>query len=82
MNWGKLHFFNDAIVAESQNLTREPKLPRKQQPPKQMGESDGFHPKRPWEFFRHLYYEAIDIIASEISQWFDLKGLGILNEIF
>ena len=45
----------------------EPKLPRKRQPPKQMGDSDVFHPKIPQEFFHHLYYEAIDITASEIS---------------
>ena len=46
-----------------------------------MGESDGFHPKTPQEFFCHLYYETIDITASEITWQFEQMGLRILNEI-
>ena len=46
-----------------------------------MEESDGFNPKTPWEFFRELYYETIDITASEITRQFEQKGLRILNEI-
>ena len=67
--------FYDAIVAESFDLTTETKLPRKRQSPKQMGESNGFHPKTPREFFRHLSYEAIHITANEISRRFEQKGL-------
>ena len=43
--------------------------------------SVGFHPETPREYFRWLYFEALDIVTSEIVQRFKKGGLRVLGEI-
>ena len=74
--------FIDGVIADSKDLTSEPKLPRKKRIPQCIdGGSDSFHPQSPKEYFRQQYFEALDILINELQRRFKQESLSVLHEI-
>ena len=55
--------FYKSVVAESQNLTEEPVLPRQRKLPRQIDDvAPTHHPSTPSEMYRQKYFEVLDIV--------------------
>ena len=49
-------------------MVKEPKLPRKRHFPARYAEgSQSVFPESPWDFFRHIYFEAFDLKVHSIN---------------
>ncbi|XP_051797058.1 zinc finger MYM-type protein 1-like [Acanthochromis polyacanthus] len=57
-------------------------MPRVRQPPKRYsGESSGFGPKTPAEFYRVEFYKVLDTIHTQFTERFQQGGLSILQKL-
>lgn len=57
-------------------------LPRKRRPSRHIeSNNESFHPHTPKDYFRHQYYEALDILIAELNRRFIRKNLSVLQEI-
>ena len=59
--------------------TNQPTLPRKRKAPKriEVGEGDGYHSPTVQDYFRMIYYEALDLAVSSIQERFNQPGYAI-----
>ena len=61
------NIFYDSVITESQELTDEPKLPRKKRVPQCIDQgSEPFHPLTPKDYFRQQYFKVLDILSNEL----------------
>ena len=74
--------FYESVIADSKDLTNEPKLPRKKRIPHRIDEgSSGYHPHTPKVYFKQQYFEALDILINELQRRFQQRSLSVLHEI-
>ena len=74
--------FYEGVCNNAVGLTDEPTLTRRRRPPKRFNDgTEGFNPETPKEYFRHQYYEALDILIAELNRRFMRKNLMVLEEI-
>ena len=74
--------FYESVIADSKDLTNEPKLPRKKRIPHRIDEgSSGYHPQTPKVYFKQQYFEALDILINELQRRFQQRSLSVLHEI-
>ena len=69
--------FYDDVVEEAQQLAiGKPQLPRYRRPPARI--DSGSHPRcfsSPRDYYRHLYFEACDLLLRELTDRFDQQEL-------
>ena len=61
-----------------------PTLPRMHRAPRrfEIGSSDGDHHSSPQDFFRMVYYEALDLLATtSITETFDQPGYKVYQNL-
>jgi hypothetical protein len=81
-NQSSFDLFYDATNHESQQITEEPKVPRKKKIPRRIDQgSETTNHQTPRDYFRQQYYEVIDILIIQLKQRLDQKGLMILSDI-
>ena len=74
--------FYKALVADSQNLTEEPVLPRQRKLPRRIDDgAPSHHPSTPSDMYRQKYFEALDVVCEEINRRFDQKDLKVVIDI-
>ena len=74
--------FYENVLADSKDVTNEPKLPRKKRIPHRIDEgSIGHQPQTPKEYFKQQYFEALDILINELRRRFQQGSLSVLHEI-
>ena len=56
-------------------------MPRVRQPPKCYGESSGFSPKTPIEYYRVEFYKVLDTIHTQFTERFQQGGLLTLQKL-
>ena len=69
-------FFSLVEKVRHQTGCEEPVLPWKQKAPKhlEVGSSEGFHSASIQEYYRQLYFEALDLVITGITDHFDQPG--------
>ncbi len=75
--WTKVNSF-----ATSKNIS-EPELPRQRKVPKRYEEgiSTGYFPESPKEYYKQLFFEAVDLIVNCIKDRFDQQGYKIYSSL-
>lgn len=69
-------FYDDVVITAQKLKIGEPQLPRYRRVPRRL--DDGSQPHRystPKEYFRHQFFEACDLLISELDQRFDQQQL-------
>ena len=63
--------------------TDQPTLARKRKTPKrfEVGEGDGYHSPTVQDYFRMIYYEALDLTVSSIQERFNQPGYAIYSNL-
>lgn len=60
----------------------KPQLPRRKQPPKRLdGGQNTYYPTTEQEYYRHVYFEALDLLLNKIKTRFDQPGYGIYTNL-
>ena len=61
----------------------EPKLPRKRKAPRhlEIGSSESEHPSSPKEYYKRIYYEALDLAVNCIKSRFDQPGYAMYKNL-
>ena len=69
-------FFSLVEKVRHQTGCEEPVLPRKRKAPKhlEVGSSEGFHSASIQEYYHQLYFEALDLVITGITDRFDQPG--------
>ena len=84
-NDATFHQIYEKCVEESSHLTNPPCLPRYKRVPKKLDEgADGYRFSSVENYFRSLYFEAIDLLSGEMATRFDCSKLEIplkINEL-
>ena len=71
-----------SAVADSENITDKPVLPRQKRVPKRIDDGSSGHSFTcPEDYHRSQYFEAVDIILNELDSRFDQRDLAVLKEI-
>ena len=74
--------FYSATVAQSQQYTDDPVLPRYRRPPKRLDGGAAPHNfTTPRDYFRVQYFEVLDLLNDEISRRFDQASLALPRAI-
>ena len=74
--------FYQSVLVEATEFTDDPVLPRQKKLPKRIDSGAPCHIySTPEELFRHQYFEAIDLLVSEIKRRFDQPTLVLLQEM-
>ncbi|XP_028419289.1 zinc finger MYM-type protein 1-like [Dendronephthya gigantea] len=74
--------FFQATVSKSKNLTEPPKLRRPKSIPKRLDDGSANHTfTSPESFFRHQYFEVLDLVINEMRRRFNQPSFAILKEI-
>ncbi len=75
--WTKVNSF-----ATSKNIS-EPELPRQRKVTKRYEEgiSTGYFPESPKEYYKQLFFEAVDLIVNCIKDCFDQQGYKIYSSL-
>jgi len=71
------------VLKSAESFEFEPELPRQRKRPRRYEEGEAsseFH-TNPKEYFRQLYYEAIDLIMSSIKERFEQHGYEIYSNL-
>ena len=71
------------VLKSAESFELEPKLPRQRKRPRRYEEgeaSNEFH-TNPKEYFRQLYYEAIDRVMTSIKERFEQHGYEIYSNL-
>ena len=76
-------FFSLIEKARHQTGCEEPALPRKRKAPKhlEVGSSEGFHSASIQEYYRQLYFEALDLVVTGITDRFDQPGYNLYKKL-
>ena len=63
--------------------TDQPTLARKRKAPKcfEVGEGDRYHSPTVQDYFRMIYYEALDLAVSSIQERFNQPGYAIYSNL-
>lgn len=72
--------FYDGVLADSKDLTDDPKLPRKKRSPRDHN-ANGYHPQTPKEYFKQQYFESLDILSHELRRRFKRESMSVLHKI-
>ena len=66
-----------------QSGTEGPVLPRKQKAPKhlEVGSAEGYHSASVQEYYHQLYFEALDLVITGITDHFDQPGHVIYKNL-
>ena len=75
--------FHDSVVQEaSEKGLQEPALPRQRRIPRRINDGSENHEYSSLrEFFRHQYYEVLDLLKEELKRRFDQPTFAILKEV-
>lgn len=74
--------FYSSVIQEARELTEEPVLPRQRRIPRRVDDgAPNHHFQSPEDFFRKQYYEALDLLVSEITQRFNQPAFSVLQEM-
>ena len=69
------HFYQ-LVVDKSSGLTNPPCLSRARRPPKRYDSGTAPHVyTTPKDYFRHIYFEVLDVVRNEISRRFNQEAL-------
>ena len=74
-----------SLVEKARHLTgcEEPALPPKQKAPKhlEVASSEGFHIASIQEYYRQLYFKALDLVVTGITDCFDQPGYNLYKNL-
>ena len=74
------HFYK-GVVADAENLTDEPTLPRRKKVPRRLDEgADNHQYSSPKYYFRQQYFEVLDVLINELTQRFSQPSFTFLQE--
>ena len=61
----------------------EPSLPRRRKVPRrpEVGSSEPEHPSSPKEYYKQIYYEALDLVINYIQSRFDQPGYAMYKNL-
>ena len=79
-----LQTFWEKVCKQVENLgISQPTLPRRYKVKQQFkdGEAEGSYPATPEDHYRHIFFEALDLIVTNISNWFDQPGFKVYHNI-
>ena len=76
-------FYQRVLVDQKRFKVNPPTLPRKRRAPRriEIGSSDGDHHSSPYDFFRMVYYEALDLATTSITERFDQPGYKVYQNL-
>ena len=76
-------FYQRVLVDQKHFEVNLPTLPRKRRAPCrfEIGSSDGDHHRSPCDFFRMVYYEALDLATTSITERFDQPGYKVYQNL-
>ena len=76
-------FFSLVEKVSRQSGTEGPVLPRKRKAPKhlEVGSAEGYHSASVQEYYRQLYFEALDLVITGITDRFDQPGYVIYKNL-
>ena len=78
----KFDLFYNQIIQQSSALTEQPKLPRYRKMPRRFDEGENPHRYLiPKDRYRHIYYEAIELVAGEVERRFDQPDLKVIKDL-
>lgn len=78
----KFDRFYDDVLEQSSGLTDEPSLPRYRKMPKRLDDGDAPHRyKTPKERYRHIYYQALELVKGEIERRFNQPDFKIIQKL-
>ena len=78
----KFDLFYDQVIEQSSSLTEQPKVPRYRKVPRRL--DGGENPHRylePKDRYRHIYFEAIELVTGEVERRFDQPDLRIIKDL-
>lgn len=74
--------FYDSVVVESSDLTDEPTLPRIRKLPRRLNDGAPDHQHQsPKDYYRQKYFEAIDVVTTEIARRFNQSDLDVVADM-
>ena len=77
-----MDLFYNQIVEQSSDLTEEPKLPRYRKIPRRFDEGENPHRYlEPKDRYRHIYFQAIELVAGEVERRFDQPDLRVIKDL-
>lgn len=76
-------FYQRILLDQQRYKVNPPTLPRKRRAPRrfEIGSSDGDHHSSPQDFFRMVYYEALDLATTSITERFDQPGYKVYQNL-
>ena len=76
-------FYQRVLVDQQRFKVNPPILPQKRRAPRrfEIGSSDGDHHSSPCDFFRMMYYEALDLATTSITERFDQPGYKVYQNL-
>lgn len=78
----KFDLFYDQVIKQSLTLTEQPKLPRYRKIPRRFDEGENPHRYvEPKARYRHIYYEALELVAGEVERRFDQPDLRVIKDL-
>ena len=77
----KFDLFYNQIIQQSSALTEQPKLPRYRKIPRFDERENPHRYLIPKDRYRHIYYEAIELVAGEVERRFDQPDLKVIKDL-
>ena len=78
----KFDLFYEQVIEQSSALTDQPKLPRYRKMPRRFDEGETPHRYvEPNDRYRHIYYEALELVAGEVERRFDQPDLCVIKDL-
>ena len=76
-------FYQNVLLDQQRYKVNPPTLPQKRHAPRrfEIGSSDGDYHSSPQDFFRMVYYEALDLITTSITERFDQPGYKVYRNL-
>ena len=74
--------FYALVVREAEEYTKEPVLPRCKRPPKRLDGGAAPHQfGSPEDYYRYLYYQALDLVSEQILTRFSQESMSVPKEL-
>ena len=74
--------FYASVVKEAEQYTDDPVLPWYKRPPRRIGEGVVPHQfKSPEDYYRSLYFEALNLVSKQISTRFGQESMSVPKEL-
>ncbi len=78
----KFDTFYQHIVDQASSITEPPSLPRNRKAPRRFDAGQNPHQySNPKDRFRHIYFEAIEVVVGEVERRFEQEDLKVAQEI-